>query len=369
MGEERESVRSLASKIIAREDNRKDLDSHKRDLKSNILNVMLFSCILASVTMIVYHLLVSSRLISLLPHFVVLAVYSFLYFRHSRGCSFNRISLAAIVLYGFILTPPAWLQLTLSHPMIVVVICFMIIMTILLFDGKRQKRLLISMVIMFLGMFIYDVIGAYNSGIEAGRAFIGQGIGMLITVSMLVYCVWAFKVKYNEMNVELYKNSMIDPLTGAYNSRKMNDLVKEYISLHKQERVNFSLSMIDMDNFKTINDTFGHEAGDILLQKTVRVMEQNLRDGDILARYGGDEFVVLLPGCDKENAKEVIERLLTAAGKIEVGSKTGIISFSAGIADIKEVDKIGNDVFKIADERLYYSKNNGRNMVSASAAS
>ncbi len=363
-------TRKLAKNILVREDNKHDINNHhNKNLKSHTLKIMLLTCIAASVAMFIYHFLDNSIIYSYLPHIVIIVVFSFLYFRLNRGYSADNISLTAIILYGFILSPPAWFVLTLSHPMIIVIMCFMFIMTILLLENKRQKIVLILMTIEFAGMLVLDGMRTYNEGIELFRVFAGQGIGILITMVMLVYCVWAFKKKYSEMNIELYKHSITDPLTGAYNTRKINDLVEVYTALYKKDKLNFSLTIIDMDNFKIINDTFGHDTGDILLQQTVTIIENNLREGDILARYGGDEFVILLPGCSSIEAKEVVERLLMKIGAINIEDSKGVISFSAGIADACEIDELGSDLFSLADKRMYYSKSKGRNMVSITEVS
>lgn len=365
-----QQIRVKAKKIIDREENNRTNSIHKsRDLKTHTLRVMLLTCIAASLAMFVYHILDNSIIYSYLPHAIVISMYSFLYFRLERGCTTERISLAAIILYAFFLSPPAWIVLTLSHPMIIVIICFMFVMTILLFDGKRQKIILLLMVIMLTGMMIYDGFRASQVGFDRLKSFIGQGTGMVLTIVMIVYCVWAFKKKYTEMNMELYKHSITDSLTGAYNARKIKELVEEYLLLYIKENINFSLTIIDMDNFKIVNDTFGHETGDALLQETVQVIEENLREGDILARYGGDEFVILLPGCNSSKAKEVVERLLEKISEIKVENNKGVISFSAGIADANETSEIESDIFKLADKRMYYSKNNGRNKVSISSQS
>jgi len=365
MGNGKIDIRKLASGIMARENNLRDHNSHKNGLKAHTLRIMLIACIAASAILMVYHILDNSIIYSYIPHFIIIPLYTYFLIRLRKGCPPERVALASIVLYGFIMTPPAWLQLTLTHPMIIVVVSFVIIMTILLFEGKRQKYMLIIMTFMLTGMFIYDGVRAYAEGVDAGRHFLGRGVGMVITMTMIACCIYAFKNKYTELNIKLYKHSITDSLTGAYNARKMNELVGEYMKIYNKERLNFAISMIDMDNFKIINDTFGHDVGDKLLTEAVKTMENNLRDGDILARYGGDEFVILLPGCDSGNAKLVIERLLKAAGEISVGTDKGIISFSAGIADMDEASSDIADIFRLADKRMYHSKNNGRNMVTS----
>lgn len=362
------NIRTLASEIMLREDNKQKGAGYRLGLQTAALKAMLITSIASSAAIMIYHILVSSLFLSIVPHMVVIILYITLMLLLRKGTSVKYIALISIIFYAFILTPLVWYQLEMLHPMIIMLICYISIMTILLFDGKMQIRVLIAMLVMLTGMFTFDTVSAFGISTDSGNAYIGQGIGMIILLSVLTYCVLTFKIRYSKLNSEFYRCSMIDPLTGAFNSRKMNELVEEFTQLHIKERFNFSLAIIDMDNFKVVNDTYGHSVGDMLLKKSVEIMEDNLRDGDVLARNGGDEFVVLLPGCKASDAKVVIERLLKNINDIKVADTSGVISFSAGIADIFEIDEIDKGIYSLADRRLYDAKDKGKNMVSIGAS-
>lgn len=100
-----------------------------------------------------------------------------------------------------------------------------------------------------------------------------------------------------------------DGLTNMYNHRYFNEILEEYIEKAKKHNRNLSLVMLDIDNYKKYNDTYGHQLGDLLLKKVAEVLESNLRDEDIISRYGGDEFTIILPNTDIEAARNIMETI------------------------------------------------------------
>lgn len=339
--------------------------SEIKTLKKQMLKMMLLAFILASTTSIIYAIVDKHVFYSFLPHFFVIPFYSFMLYKVTKKCEANieRIAVISLLIYAFALFPPTWVMFSYSHPMVVVVAVFISIMSALLFEGKTKKIIMNLILSMMLVFFILDIVRNFLISTHQGRDYLGMGVGILITAGMVVICVNGFKNKFLKMSIRLHQYSIMDSLTGAYNSRKMNELLEEFIEAYNSDGEIFSVAMIDMDKFKRINDTYGHNVGDTLLKQTVEVMQNNLRTEDVLARYGGDEFVVLIPNCNAEEAKEIIERLLIAVGKIETDDNVGGITFSAGVSDIREASNSKIDIFKLADMKLYNAKESGRNMV------
>ncbi|MBU5424903.1 diguanylate cyclase [Tissierella pigra] len=159
-----------------------------------------------------------------------------------------------------------------------------------------------------------------------------------------------------------------DPLTNSYNRWYLMDRFSQLIDNYKRVKNSFSLVMLDIDLFKEINDSYGHQAGDYILTKFVNIINQNIRSYDIFGRYGGEEFILLLPDTDKENAYILMERILNIIGNkpfIYEGISINI-TFSSGIVESSEIDldNINTDeLIKIADNRLYEAKNAGRNKI------
>lgn len=165
--------------------------------------------------------------------------------------------------------------------------------------------------------------------------------------------------------------SETDELTGIYNVRAFTSLADR---LHKQSvRYShpYSVLMIDSDNLKAVNDTYGHEAGNRLLKLTVTCIQQGLRETDVFARYGGDEFVVLLPQTKADGAVQVAERIrkAIAAMPLDTHGKDVATTVSIGIAAFPDRGAELAVVMNRADQALYTSKKRGRNRCSVSGDS
>ena len=122
--------------------------------------------------------------------------------------------------------------------------------------------------------------------------------------------------------------------------------------------------MFDLDHFKKVNDTYGHDAGDIVLKKCVQQTKIKLRDCDLFGRYGGEEFSILLFDVNLRNAESIVERMRTGLEDMNCTYKKDEIKITAsfGLAEIKESDEF-DEVFIKADNALYDAKNNGRNRI------
>ena len=166
-----------------------------------------------------------------------------------------------------------------------------------------------------------------------------------------------------ETNRRLEELASIDPLTGASNRRHFMELAKVEISRAKRLGLPLSVIMLDIDFFKSVNDRFGHEAGDKVLVALAATIHATLRAGDIFARLGGEEFIVMLPGQGLPEAFQMAERLRVLIARTEVPDCPARITVSAGLADLgNDAEEIG-DLLRRADQGLYQAKNQGRNQV------
>lgn len=160
-----------------------------------------------------------------------------------------------------------------------------------------------------------------------------------------------------------YEHSISDPLTNAYTRRYMENKLKELYGLYERYNFDFSIILIDLDDFKKINDSYGHQKGDIVLIELVRSIKNNLRDFDLICRYGGEEFLIILPNTSLEEAKIIANRLLVEINK-DLYSATNLnITCSMGLSSISKIKnepKIDN-LIKNADDALYKAKNLGKN--------
>ena len=164
--------------------------------------------------------------------------------------------------------------------------------------------------------------------------------------------------------------SETDDLTGIMNRRAFLAVSGHTFNLAQRYGRNFSVVMIDSDSLKAVNDAHGHEAGDELLKMMVRHAQKELRRPDLLARYGGDEFVLLLPDTPVDGARLTAERIREriASSPMVIGSQEITITASMGIATFPDHGKDYERVFEAADNALYASKTQGKNRVTVATA-
>jgi diguanylate cyclase (GGDEF)-like protein len=154
-----------------------------------------------------------------------------------------------------------------------------------------------------------------------------------------------------------------DPLTGFFNHRSLHERFGEEAVRARRARRPLSLLMLDVDDFKLVNDTFGHQLGDEVLRWTADVIRQTLRASDIAARYGGDEFAILLPDADHDEAEAAAERLTDAfaTGAFRHGDRLRVpIGLSIGMATFPSDGRTAADLIAVADAGLYRMKRSRR---------
>lgn len=159
--------------------------------------------------------------------------------------------------------------------------------------------------------------------------------------------------------------SETDGMTGLANMRAFHKTMKRITARAKREGTEWSVMMIDTDHLKDINDRYGHDVGNELLVRMVETMRKALRGYDLMARYGGDEFIVLLPNTGEEVAREVAERVRRSIENMAIEAKGERVSstVSIGFATYPVATRDAERVIEIADQAMYISKNAGRNRV------
>jgi diguanylate cyclase len=155
-----------------------------------------------------------------------------------------------------------------------------------------------------------------------------------------------------------------DPLTGALNRRGLEEALEKEISIFRRKEASLSVALLDIDNFKALNDSLGHAMGDTALTHLAQVARECMRPQDTLARFGGEEFVILLPDTPLEKGVEAMTRLQRELTKrfFMAGTDKVLITFSAGVAQVA-VDEPGMDAIRRADQAMYLAKRAGKNRV------
>jgi two-component system cell cycle response regulator len=183
---------------------------------------------------------------------------------------------------------------------------------------------------------------------------------------------WRFTERLRNNVQQSLEMAVTDPLTGLYNRRYMSVHVGAMVDAAADRGKTVSVLALDVDHFKAVNDTYGHDAGDEVLKELARRIKANIRNIDLACRTGGEEFVIALPETDAEVAYKVAERLRRAVGgkPFNAGPEAGnlTVTVSIGVAELENAAESLDDIVKRADEALYRAKREGRNRVISEAA-
>jgi diguanylate cyclase (GGDEF)-like protein len=169
-----------------------------------------------------------------------------------------------------------------------------------------------------------------------------------------------------QLVVDLQKQIITDPLTDLYNRRFLQEYLPQEIAKAKRSSSSLAVLMFDLDFFKRINDVFGHEAGDAFLKGVAMLLQGCIRESDIVCRYGGEEFVLILSGASLDGAIKKAEKIRKAVLELDLtirGKPLGKVSTSIGVAVYPEHGTGMEALLRAADEALYEAKENGRNRV------
>jgi diguanylate cyclase (GGDEF)-like protein len=167
-------------------------------------------------------------------------------------------------------------------------------------------------------------------------------------------------------NHRLKKLSITDGLTELFNHRHVHELLRDEFERSRRSEEPLAVVMIDLDRFKAVNDTYGHPTGDVVLYETARILKETAREIDMVGRYGGEEFIAILPNTDEEEGARFAERVRAAVEahvfkdedtELRMTGSSGVASFPAEGVETPE------DLLKNADEALYAAKEGGRNRV------
>lgn len=168
-----------------------------------------------------------------------------------------------------------------------------------------------------------------------------------------------------KLMAQLEKTASTDALTGLYNRKFLEDSTQVIAAQATRANVDYGVLMLDIDHFKKVNDTFGHDVGDQAIRLLAQTLRENTRTSDTLVRYGGEEFVILLYNCKEENIELIAQKIRTSFSQVEIPAGTSTISKTISIGTSmfpKDSDDIWQCI-KFADISLYKAKNSGRNKV------
>lgn len=226
------------------------------------------------------------------------------------------------------------------------------------------NRFIYMAVISAVSIISFNIMALYYID-ELEFSEFSAGLGYLVIVYILCMTISLKDNYYKRINYitnkKLIKLSKTDPLTGIYNRAKLNEELNRCINYSKRYDADLSVVMIDLDDFKIINDNYGHLIGDSMILGFVKIVNENIRKTDIFARWGGEEFVLILPNTDIDEAKEILERVRITVECNEF-EKVDKLTCSIGVAQLSKVDD-NYSILQKADQMLYSAKDAGKNIV------
>lgn len=199
--------------------------------------------------------------------------------------------------------------------------------------------------------------------LNPGRVFESdyQMVSFMVTSLMACVLTFIFAYRTRSQHDQLQQLAIQDPLTGARNRRAMNEELRIASSLQRRHGNRYGVLAMDLDHFKLINDTYGHQAGDLVLVNFVELIKHSSRKEDRLFRFGGEEFLLLLPNTDRDGLLAAAEHLQTQLAS-KLHGPGGAVTMSIGGA-IMHPDESWESALKRADQCLYQAKTNGRNCI------
>lgn len=177
-------------------------------------------------------------------------------------------------------------------------------------------------------------------------------------------------VKLSLANIKLHEaleeQATHDSLTGLYNRRYLNEILPRELQRSIRSSKSLCLALLDLDHFKSFNDSFGHEAGDLVLKSIAYQLEKSFRENDIICRYGGEEFVIILVDTDLQNANFRLDKFRQKVKNLQISFKDSMLpplSVSIGVAEAPRQASTASQLLRLADEALYAAKNAGRDRI------
>jgi diguanylate cyclase (GGDEF)-like protein len=173
-------------------------------------------------------------------------------------------------------------------------------------------------------------------------------------------------IQVEALQAQLAVEAVHDPLTQLFNRRYLDSITPGLIGSAERRGAPFALALVDLDRFKLVNDRHGHPAGDLVLREVGRVLPMALRPADVVCRYGGEEFCIVLPDADAEGAEKALASLAARLRDLRVewnGETLGGFTFSAGVAQLGRHGRTFADLLGAADRALYQAKDAGRNRI------
>jgi diguanylate cyclase (GGDEF)-like protein len=346
-------------------------DEQDFELENRIFNLLLvLGFIISFLSAVINHYLELSYIMEILG--LVLSAVIFWCWYLSRIRRLFGISTFLVVFFViFIITPGAWFFNSGSNGGAQYFLLFWGILVCSVYHDRRRYSWL-AILFMVIGVLMYIeysypyMISIYSTK-TARTIDVYASIISAMLVSISVFIIYANSYRAEHERVKEYakhfeRAAITDGLTNIYNHRYLQKRLAEEVNKAERYQLNLSVIMIDIDYFKKLNDTFGHPTGDSVLEQLANILSSNIRASDIVGRYGGEEFLIICPGTNKEGAMTIAEKERAMVESTLFGKSEQIrITISCGITTWNEENS--SEIIEEADRALYAAKKSGRNRV------
>ncbi|NLM45649.1 MAG: diguanylate cyclase [Firmicutes bacterium] len=307
-----------------------------------------------------------------------------LYIAFNITKNYELLSLIFVIFLSFAFLPTMWLVAGGTYTSIPFYIIINAAIIVLLLNGLRRKIIVFLFALVVGALLVVEyqlpsMVEGYDSVLAryidlAFSLFVCMfSIAVLMTVLIDSHMDELQKSKQyltsleelnkllNDEKQKLKKLSITDYLTGAFNRRYITFCLNEEIRASRNRRKKLTVAMVDIDNFKTINDTYGHSYGDFVLRRVVSTIKKNVRQNDIVGRYGGDEFLIIMRNTSREEGYAIVERIRQKIQEIGWEKEHLVVTISGGVIEVGSEELTG--LLKQVDELLYSAKHKSKNFI------
>ncbi len=250
-----------------------------------------------------------------------------------------------------------------------------IVFTVLAIDNSRICAIIVSLAFLWDGLVMlvdklhpeiserFCVMGD-KVYLDTFLDFMVVSLCIAILVKVLLLSLQKQQAKTDKLLAQMEELAIKDPLTGAYNRRFLIKYLESGIASARENNKTISIVMFDIDKFKRINDDYGHLTGDEVIKALAVTLMKSCRDYDIVSRYGGEEFVLVMPGASERIAIDRAEQIRKSFAELIISPEINRpVTISGGVAEINATVKLPEDFISIADDNLYTAKETGRNKI------
>lgn len=340
---------------------------HIKSDKSQQLIIISIAGILGAIFLFLFSVFIQSRTIVTIIQSINVVVFGITIMLASKGIAVKKLCLF-IVCYQLFLLVGSWSSIDFTYHSTRILALYATLNISILLEGKKKKVMYSIEIFIISSMLALDILklGGEKTVI---LEYIEVVSGSFIIGGSMILLASIFKRKYKTVHDEFYVLSIKDSLTDAYNIRYFHQLKAKADRQWKLETKPYSVGILDLDDFKKINDTYGHYWGDKVLKETVKQIRDLLEDDRLIFRYGGDEFLILASVCNKEQLKEAMIRVVNKFNDKPVqldDDKKVWVTLSIGVSDMYEVEEYNIhsdqeiDILGLADKKLYLAKQEGK---------